>query len=89
LLPAFENPDTTAHHVAFSSYPRGPGLGITMRTDRYRLTEWRDKKGTPVSYELYDHQLDPNENVNKASDPDYETITSELIKKLNSNYPNN
>lgn len=89
LLPVFENPDTTVHQVAFSSYPRGPGLGITMRTDRYRLTEWRDKKGTPVSYELYDHQLDPNENVNKASDPDYETVTSDLIKKLNNNYPNN
>ena len=42
-------------------------MGYTMRTDRYRLVEWRDyrnKDAAPVFVELYDHQNDPSETVN-------------------------
>lgn len=89
LVPLFSKPDSVINETAMSSYPRGPGLGITMRTDKFRLTEWRNNEGTPVDYELYDHQLDPSENLNKASDPKYETIKSDLIKKLNKHYHHN
>ncbi|TWU51996.1 sulfatase [Rubripirellula reticaptiva] len=42
-------------------------MGCSIRTDRYRYTEWGE--GT-YGAELYDHHADPNEFNNLASDPD-------------------
>jgi len=45
-------------------------MGYTVRTDRYRLIEWRDyrdKTVDPLYIELYDHQSDPNETTNVAN----------------------
>jgi iduronate 2-sulfatase len=65
--------------AAFSQYPRGKDLmGRSMRTDRYRYTEWQDKSGKPTARELYDHQVDPQENANVANRPE----NRELIEKL-------
>lgn len=47
--------------VAFSYFNHG----ITMRTDRYRLTRYFRKQEPSV--ELYDHQADPYENINIAA----------------------
>ena len=46
-------------------------MGYSMRTDRYRLVLWRDRrdpKAEPVFVELYDHRTDPNETNNIADD---------------------
>ena len=54
-------------------------MGYTMRTDRYRLVEWkdfRDKDKAAVYVELFDHQNDPHETVNVAAKH------PELVKKL-------
>jgi iduronate 2-sulfatase len=43
--------------------------GFTMRTDRYRLVLWkdrRDRKAEPLFIELFDHQTDPKETQNIA-----------------------
>lgn len=40
----------------------------TMRTERYRLTRWTNKKGERVQVELYDHWLDPHETKNVADE---------------------
>ncbi len=54
-------------------------MGYTMRTERYRYTEWRDRKsGEPRAWELYDHQKDSQENVNVINRPEY----AEDIRKL-------
>jgi hypothetical protein len=42
----------------------GGNFGTAIRTDRYRYVEWVDKKGAIAGRELYDHQADPDENVN-------------------------
>lgn len=41
----------------------------SMRTDRYRFTQWlhRDDLTKVDAVELYDHQTDPQENVNTPS----------------------
>jgi len=40
-------------------------MGRSVRTARYRYTEWRDfKTGQLVASELYDHDADPLETVN-------------------------
>ena len=41
-------------------------MGRTLRTDRYRIVHWTDKQGKTVQVELYDHQVDPEENENIA-----------------------
>ena len=44
-------------------------MGRSVRTARYRYTEWRDfKTGELVASELYDHKHDPLETVNVAAD---------------------
>lgn len=47
-------------NVAYSYFKQG----ITVRTDRYRLTRYFRSQKPAV--ELYDHQLDPHENHNAA-----------------------
>jgi iduronate 2-sulfatase len=45
-------------------------MGVSVRTDRYRYTEWRKfDSGEVVARELYDHQLDPGENLNTVDSP--------------------
>ena len=42
-------------------------MGCSVRTERYRYTEWGEGKH---GVELYDHQTDPNEYNNLARQPD-------------------
>jgi len=48
-------------------------LGRTVRTERWRYTEWFDG-----SVELYDHDSDPHEFANLANVPKYATTQAEL-----------
>ena len=67
------NPKATVRQAAYSTTrirPRLPGftgkvkpLGRSIRTDRYRYTEWADGK---YGVELYDYQADPREITNLA-----------------------
>jgi hypothetical protein len=57
-------------------------MGYSMRTDRYRYTEWAKPGEDPVGVELYDHEEDPGENVNLANLPENETLVSNLSKRL-------
>ena len=82
MVPLIEDPSRPWKKAAFSQYPRGKVMGYSMRTDRYRYTEWAEPGKPPVAVELYDHQKDPGENVNLASRPEYKAIVSELSKAL-------
>lgn len=67
---------------AIHVYPRGEGLGRAIRTDRYRLVEWKPiGAGAEKSvFELYDYQMDPLESKNLASDqPDIVAELRELL----------
>ena len=55
---------------AIHVYPRGNRLGRAIRTERYRLVEWK-AIGAPsdsAEWELYDYQLDPGETKNLATE---------------------
>lgn len=59
-------PKAFVQHV----YPRGDLMGRALRTDRYRLVEWK-KPGEPASsadLELYDYKTDPRETKNLAAE---------------------
>ncbi len=66
MVPVMEQPGRRWKSAAFSQYPRKGGvMGYSMRTDRYRYTEWRQREEV-VGRELYDYQEDPQGNVNVA-----------------------
>jgi sialidase-1 len=69
--------------AAFSQYPRGKLMGYSMRTDRYRYTEWIDKSTRQVATrELYDHESDPRETINVADKKEFATAVAQLSKQL-------
>jgi iduronate 2-sulfatase len=79
FAPVLEKPNRPWKESALSQYPRGSVMGYTLRTDRYRYTQWQDRKSGEVkARELYDHQNDSQENVNAISRPEY----AEEIRKL-------
>lgn len=86
FAPLLADPDRDWKGAAFSQFPRYNHvdgkmmvMGHTMRTRRYRYTEWKDvKTGKLLARELYDHMEDPQENINVIDDPKY----SAAIKKL-------
>jgi hypothetical protein len=54
-----------------------------MRTSRFRYTEWQDRETKEVlAVELYDHQEDPQENVNRAVDPECAEQVQALAAQL-------
>ena len=62
LVPVLKNPDVRVRDHAYHAYPKKK-LGRAIRTQRYRLVEWR-QVGKPVEsaeYELYDYKTDPQE----------------------------
>jgi iduronate 2-sulfatase len=79
------DPSVPTKEEIFHSYPRSPRgkgevIGRAVRTERYRLVEWK-KPGAPADsadLELYDYETDPLETKNLA------TAQSEVLAQLRS-----
>lgn len=95
LVPLLDNSTKTNLKVDFalSQYPRKNGkvMGYTIRTERYRYTEWHGNNycaATPYdeanieSTELYDFEKDPNETKNHASEEENKKLIKELKNRL-------
>ncbi len=83
LVPLLHSPKMNWKRAAFSQYPRGGHvMGYSIRTERYRYTEWSEPGKVPVGVELYDHERDAAENVNIAHLPEHNTIVAELSRQL-------
>lgn len=85
MAPLLDNPGQSWKEAAYSQYPQGSVMGYSVRTDRYRYTEWRRLGSTEITaQELYDHEKDPDENVNivgEAGNQDIVEQHSALLKK--------
>ena len=76
LVPILEDPTAKVKQAAYTQHPRpayykdAPAvMGRSVRTTRYRYTEWRDwDTNNIVDSELYDHDVDPLETVNVVAD---------------------
>ncbi len=73
------------HEVALSQYSRfnGTYMGRAIRTDRYRYVAWFAKEtGEVAERELYDHETDPGETRNLATDPKMADVLDQLHRTL-------
>jgi arylsulfatase A-like enzyme len=82
FAPVLDAPDRPWKKAAFSQYPRGKVMGHSIRTDRYRYTEWAERGQPPVGVELYDHHADPGENANLAARPEHQDLVARLRAQL-------
>ncbi len=91
LAPLLDEPGRPWKEAAYSQYPQGTIMGYSVRTDRYRYTEWRRiGEGKVRARELYDHEKDPGENVNAAEAEENRAVVerhSALLKKGFSTIP--
>jgi iduronate 2-sulfatase len=77
-----QDPTKRGRESVINVYPRGNRLGRAIRTERYRLVEWKpfSDESVPTEYELYDYQLDPLETKNLASKES--KVLAELVSIL-------
>jgi len=70
FVTTLKDPATHIRDHAIHVYPRAPGLGRAIRTDRYRLVEWKVPGAASDSavIELYDYLADPAEQKNLAAE---------------------
>lgn len=61
------------------------GAGDTIRTDKFRYTEYSAKQQPPHAKMLYDHQKDPQEDTNIVGRPKLGETVEELSEQLNTN----
>ncbi len=80
LRPLLDDPGAAWARPAFTQTQRGKKngewvFGRSVRTDRWRYTEWQDGG---AGIELYDHDKDPKEYTNLADDPAFEGERAKL-----------
>ncbi len=96
LAPVIAEPTATVKDAAFTQHQQpfyGPrtnwkAWGYSIRTDRWRYTEWRPIDGGEVmARELYDHEKDPGETRNLAGHDEHSETVTVLAKKLAEQFP--
>ena len=89
LRPLLEDPNRPWTHAAYTQVDFGAinaggkkkdaaperKVGRSVRTERYRYTEWNEGR---LGTELYDHEKDPGELTNVATNPAYAPTVAEL-----------
>ncbi len=63
-----KSPDVQTRESVIHVYPRGERVGRAIRTNRFRMVEWKvpEADASDAEYELYDYKEDPLETVNIA-----------------------
>ncbi|MGC6457646.1 MAG: sulfatase [Akkermansiaceae bacterium] len=67
-LPVAKDPNARVSDHVYLCYKKGKRIGRAIRTERYRLVEWKVPGAAPETavVELYDYQSDPLEKENLA-----------------------
>jgi iduronate 2-sulfatase len=80
FVPLLDNPQQPWKKAAYTMVARGKGrFGRSVRTDRYRYTEWDHGKD---GVELYDHEVDVNEWTNLSGNAKVSAVQREMQQLL-------
>lgn len=87
LVPVLQDPSLGLRDEAYSvtdcrtvrRWDNSKFLGRSIRTDRYRYTEWDEGS---YGVELYDYERDPEEFTNLAYDPEHADLMESLRRRL-------
>lgn len=83
LLPVLSDPDSDIREYAISEYRRGKTVGYSLRSDRWRYTEWINTETKVVSArELYDHSETQLSLQNVVDEPEYRDLVAEFSASL-------
>ena len=82
LVALLKDPRATWDKPAYTQVRRNNIMGRSVRTERWRYTEWDDGN---AGVELYDHEKDPKEFTNLAKDPAHSERVKELSALLKKN----
>ena len=98
LKPLLKNPNGKIKNAAYSQFLLGrfgprkdrkqERMGYTVRTDHYRYVEWynwnkeNNTKGDFIARELFDHNKDPQENINIANNQENNSVVEEMSEEL-------
>lgn len=89
LKPILDNSEKAIRPFALSQYPRGSTMGYSLRTDRWRYTEWfNPAKNKIIARELYDHRDSQLATRNLSVDPKHAKLVSTLSQQLGSSQRN-
>lgn len=89
LKPILDNQDIAIRSFALSQYPRGSNMGYSLRTDRWRYTEWfNPAKNKIVARELYDHRDTQLASRNLSADAKHAKLVATLSQQLGSSQRN-
>ena len=98
MMPLVNDDDAPWKNAVFSQFfregiwlaPDGREyMGYSIRTAQYKYVEWVDWENRILkATELYDHQRDPQENINRASDPNYAEALADLKDRLDKGWKN-
>lgn len=83
LTPLLKNPQAKWDHPALTQVRRGPAastyMGYSIRTEKWRYTEWDNGK---QGAELYNEIDDPHEFNNLAADPKHQNVVLDMQRLL-------
>ncbi len=79
LAPLLKDPAARWDKPGYTVVTRAGKLGRSVRTERHRYTEWDEGR---LGVELYDHDNDPNEFLNLATDPRYTAARAAMQRLL-------
>ena len=77
--PLLDEPNLSWKQAAFTQVQRGKIAGRSVCTERWRYMEWDEGR---QGVELYDHENDPGEYRNLASDPRHAALVEKLKQLL-------
>ncbi len=86
LAPLLRRPDAAWDHAAYTEVRHGGNRnraaisGRTVRTERFRYTEW--ESGGRTSAQLFDHTTDPGERQNLAGAEAYRQYEADLLRLI-------
>jgi iduronate 2-sulfatase len=84
LRAVMDNPELPGKKAAYTQVNHGKTVGRSVRTARWRYTEWgKDGKD---GVELYDHSKDSGEYHNLSGNPEHANIVKDLTKLLDQGF---